>query len=120
MKKNVLVLGASTNSSRFSYLAIKKLLRFGHEVYAIATRPGNIDDVTFETEMIEYQNIDTVTLYLSATNQQSYYDYILKLKPERVIFNPGTENPELEKLLNENQIEAVHNCTLVMLDAGIF
>ena len=120
MKRNVLVLGASTNTSRFSYLAIKKLLRFGHEVHAIAPRPGNIDEVIFDTEKIEYQNIDTVTLYLSAPNQTSYYDYILKLKPERVIFNPGTENPELESMLQENKIEAIQNCTLVMLDAGIF
>jgi predicted CoA-binding protein len=120
MKRNVLVLGASTNTSRFSYLAITKLLRYGHEVHAIAPRQGQIEDVIFDTEQIEYHNIDTVTLYLSAPNQASYYDYILKLKPERVIFNPGTENPELESLLEENKIEAIQNCTLVMLDAGIF
>ena len=79
---------------------------------------GRIDDVQVDTELLNYENIDTVTLYLNPEVQKSYYDYILSLKPKRVIFNPGTENMELISLLSAQGIQSEIACTLVLLSTG--
>lgn len=63
-------------------------------------------------------DIDTVTLYLNPANQVPYYDYIISLKPKRIIFNPGTENDELESLANKNGIQTMEACTLVLLSTS--
>ena len=119
MSKSTLVLGASDNSSRYSYLAVHKLISYGHPVKAIGKHKGSVaTDVAIETEKQPYDAIDTVTLYINPAHQKEYYDYILSLKPKRIIFNPGTENPELEELARNNHIEAVEACTLVMLSTG--
>jgi len=112
---NVLVIGASTNPERYSYKAIHSLISKNHHVFAIGAKPGNVDGVEFYTNKVDLKNIDTVTLYINKTIQQEYIDYILMLNPIRVIFNPGTENPELEMLLNKNGIETTEACTLVLL-----
>ncbi len=116
--KRTLVIGASENPARYSYLAIKKLLAHGHEVLAIGNKKGEVEQVTIETEKIPFKDIDTVTLYLNPTNQKPYYDYILSLKPKRVIFNPGTENGELERKLSSHETNIMEACTLVMLSTG--
>lgn len=116
--KKTLVLGASENPSRYSYLAINRLLQHKHPVVAIGKRKGKVQDVDITTEQPEMNDIDTVTLYLNPTNQKPYYDYILSLHPKRIIFNPGTENPELEKMAEEKGIEPIEACTLVMLGTG--
>jgi predicted CoA-binding protein len=116
--KKTLVLGASENPSRYSFLAIKKLRRFGHEVAAIGKKPGEVDDVVIRKGEQPLDNIDTVTLYLNPLHQQQYYDYILSLKPKRIIFNPGAENPELSSLARKNGILPVEACTLVMLSTN--
>lgn len=116
--KRTLVIGASENPARYSYLAIKKLLAHGHEVLAIGNKKGEVEQVTIETEKIPFKDIDTVTLYLNPTNQKPYYDYILSLKPKRVIFNPGTENGELERKLSSHENNIMEACTLVMLSTG--
>lgn len=90
-----LVLGASNKPGRFSYLAIKSLVSHNVDVFAIGARTGNVDGVEIITQKIDIDNIHTVTLYLNSKNQASYIDYIVGLKPKRIIFNPGTENPEL-------------------------
>lgn len=118
MQKKTLVLGASENPSRYSNIAINRLTGYDHPVVAIGRRQGNVAGIEFDTDTPEYENIDTVTLYLNPTNQQPYYDYILSLKPKRVIFNPGTENEELMTLLRDNNIEPVIACTLVMLSTN--
>ncbi len=110
-----LVLGASHNPNRYSYLAIKMLQEYGHEIVAIAKRARRVEDWEILEGMPDIKGIHTVTLYLNAGNQKGYYDYILGLKPKRVIFNPGAENPELYSLLQKNNIEAMEACTLVML-----
>lgn len=117
-KKKTLVLGASSNPSRYSYLAVNRLAAHNHPVVAIGKRKGKAGNVEIETEQKPETDIDTVTLYLNPTNQKPYYDYILSLKPHRIIFNPGTENEELEKLAEENGIEAMEACTLVLLSTG--
>lgn len=118
MSKKTLVLGASENPARYSNKAILSLRRKGHEVVAIGRRAGQVMDVPIGTEQPPLQDIDTVTLYLNPTNQQPYIDYILSLKPKRIIFNPGTENIQLEALAEEAGIEPVEACTLVLLSIG--
>lgn len=118
MKKKTLVLGATPNPARYAYAAVQRLNRFDHEVVAVGNRAGQIDDIDIQTEPIPAADIDTVTLYLNANNQKAYYNYILNLNPKRIIFNPGTENPELVELAREKGIEVVYGCTLVMLSIG--
>lgn len=118
--KTVLVLGASTNPARYSFKAINKLLDFGHHVIGIGNRPGTVRTVEFIHPEQVTDKIHTITLYLGRENQKPYYDFVLALKPRRIIFNPGTENDELIELARNAGIQCVENCTLVMLDSGIF
>ena len=119
-KKKTLVLGASDNPSRYSYLAIKKLRANQHPVIGVGKRKGMVDDVKIETDHVAVQGVDTVTLYLNPANQKEYYDYILDLRPNRIIFNPGAENEELAAAASGAGIEVVEGCTLVMLRTGLF
>lgn len=117
-EKKTLVLGASDNPSRYSYLAIQRLRGHGHPVVALGRKSSKVADVLIETEKKEFKNIDTVTLYLNPLHQQEYYNYILSLKPARIIFNPGAENDELKELAQKNGIAALEACTLVMLSTN--
>ncbi|HLO73786.1 MAG TPA: CoA-binding protein [Flavobacterium sp.] len=110
-----LVLGASTNKERYSYKAIHNLVDKSHQVVAIGAKKGMAFDIPIETDKIGFRAIDTVTIYLNPTAQEEYYDYVLSLKPRRVIFNPGTENPTFFKLLEANNIQYEVACTLVLL-----
>lgn len=110
-----LVIGASTNKERYSYKAINNLIAKSHQVVAIGSKKGMVLDIPIETEKLDFHAIDTVTLYLNSKVQQEYYDYILSLKPRRVIFNPGTENEEFYKILKANNIAFEESCTLVLL-----
>jgi len=118
--KKTLVLGASENPSRYSNMAMKKLALYGHSVVAIGNRKGAVNGVEISTEKADINDVDTVTLYLNPTNQQPYTDYILGLHPKRIIFNPGTENDALIKAAEEQGIEPVIGCTLVMLSVGSY
>ena len=115
-----LILGASTNPERYAYKALKKLQFNGHLVKATSVKKGAVNGVEFLPPFTILSGIDTVTLYINSLHQQAYYDYILKLKPRRVIFNPGTENEEFEAILQENNIEPIEACTLVMLSIGTY
>ncbi len=117
-KKKTLVLGASENPARYSYLAINRLKNNDHPVVAIGRRKGKVAGVEIDKEKTPFTGIDTVTLYLNAANQKEYYDYIISLHPNRIIFNPGTENDELAELANFNNIKTLEACTLVMLSTG--
>lgn len=116
--KKTLVLGASDNPARYSYMAINKLRGHGHEVVGIGRKKVVVSDVSVGTDPIKIKDLDTVTLYLSPAHQEAYYDYILQLHPKRVIFNPGTENEELETKLQEKNIPFMEACTLVLLSTG--
>ena len=116
--KKTLVLGASENPQRYSNLAIHRLRGKNHPVVAIGNKAGQVEDVTIMKEHPQMNDIDTVTLYLNPTNQKPYYDYILSLKPKRIVFNPGTENPELEDMAEKQGIKTIEACTLVMLSTG--
>lgn len=115
MKNVTLVFGASLKEERYSNMAVRRLRAKGLSVVAFGLREGQIDDVRIDTQNLNYQNIDTVTLYLNPSRQQEYYDYIIGLKPRRVIFNPGTENDEFVRILVDHGIIAEVACTLVLL-----
>ena len=117
-KKKTLVLGASDNPSRYSYLAVNRLRSHGHPVVAIGKKNSMVADVPIEKEKKDWKNVDTVTLYLNPLHQQQYYDYILSLNPKRIIFNPGAENDELADLAVKNGIKPMEACTLVLLSTN--
>ncbi|WP_299522768.1 CoA-binding protein [Winogradskyella sp.] len=118
MGKKTLVLGASLKPGRYSNIVVNKLRNNKHQVVAFGIKPGQINDVIIDTELQYYDEIDTVTLYLNPKRQEAYYNYIIELKPKRVIFNPGTENPELYHLLKDNDIDFEVACTLVLLSTN--
>ncbi|MDY8137869.1 CoA-binding protein [Aquimarina sp. 2201CG5-10] len=115
MKKKTLVLGASLKTNRYSNYAIHKLIANDHEVVAIGLKEGEVAGVEIKTNLEPFVSIDTITLYLNPSRQKQYYDYILSLTPKRVLFNPGTENPELYDILKKENIEVEVACTLVLL-----
>jgi predicted CoA-binding protein len=117
-KKKTIVLGASPNPMRYSYLAVNRLHANHHPVVAIGKREGSIADIPVIKEHPLFDDIHTITLYLNANNQKQYYDYIMSLHPKRIIFNPGAENPELVKMATAQGIQAIEACTLVMLSTG--
>jgi predicted CoA-binding protein len=118
MNKSTLVFGASLNPERYSNIAVNRLQDFNHDVKAFGLKAGEIRNVKIDTNLMPYEDLDTVTLYLNPQRQVDYYEYIIGLKPNRVIFNPGTENPEFYKLLQENNIDYEVACTLVLLSTG--
>lgn len=118
MKKKTLILGATPNPQRYAYLAANRLVQHGHPIINVGIKAGEVAGVPIEQPETIHSDIDTLTLYIGPANQPSYYDYILKTHPKRIIFNPGTENPELETLAIENGIETIEACTLVMLSTG--
>ncbi len=121
MSKKVLIIGASENPERYSYIAAKMLTEYGHEITLLGLRKGKIDDhVIFSSTDEISGTFDVVTLYINKEIQKKYYNFILALHPKRVIFNPGTENPELENLLAQNNTEPLEACTLVMLRSNLF
>jgi len=117
-KKRTVVLGASSNPARYSYLAVQRLRAHNYPVTAIGRRIGQVADVNITKDHLQETDVDTITLYLNPKNQVEYYDYILNLHPRRIIFNPGTENEELMQKAKENNIKPVIACTLVMLGTG--
>ena len=113
-----LVLGTSLNPDRYSNKAVLMLNNAGIPVVAFGLKKGSVSTVQIDTALKSYKNIHTVTLYLNPKHQEAYYDYIIKLKPKRVIFNPGTENPIFYKLLRESNVYHEIACTLVLLSTN--
>ena len=118
MSKKTLVLGASDNPARYSFLALQRLRNHGHPVVAIGIKATKVGDVPVETAKVPFEDVDTVTLYLNPKHQEEYYDYILSLDPKRIIFNPGTENDELVRKAKAKGIKTQEACTLVMLSTN--
>jgi uncharacterized protein len=117
-KKKTLVIGASANPQRYSYLAVQKLSAHQHPVIALGLKKGMIEVTEIETEKKQFQQIDTVTLYINPHHQKEYYQYILSLQPKRIIFNPGTENEVFFLMAKQKGIQAIEACTLVLLATG--
>ena len=113
-----LVFGASLKPNRYSNLAIHRLVDSGVETLAYGLREGEVSGVNISNNLDKISDIHTITLYINPKRQEEYYNSIISLAPKRVIFNPGTENPELYKLLENNGIEVDVACTLVLLSTG--
>ncbi len=118
MNKKTIVLGASAKQDRYSNRAVRMLQKNNHDTIALGFEDAKIDELQIETEWKKYEDVDTISLYLNPQRQKEYYDYILSIKPKRIILNPGTENPELEKLALDNNIKTLEACTLVLLSTG--
>lgn len=118
--KKTLILGASTNSARYAYLVANKLVRKGYDIVNVGRKVGDVAGVAIQDTRVIHTDIDTITLYVGPKNQAIYYDYIVQTNPKRVIFNPGSENEELSKILRDKGIEVEEACTLVMLNTGQF
>ncbi|MBU1010881.1 MAG: CoA-binding protein [Bacteroidetes bacterium] len=119
-KTKVLVIGASPNPDRYSNVAMRLLKRHGFDVLAIGNKVASVEGLNIAVDPPMQTDIHTVTLYIRPELQQKYYEYVLALKPVRVIFNPGTENSEFADLLKKESISVTAHCTLVMLDSGTF
>jgi predicted CoA-binding protein len=119
MPKTV-VLGASPDSSRYSYKCVKSLIRHGHEAVPVGKKEGKIEGIDILMGKPNIPDVHTITIYLSAGNQKEYYDYILALNPSRIILNPGTNNQELIDLAKEKGIQVVSDCTLILLSSDLF
>ena len=118
MNKRTLIIGASDNPERYAYQAAVMLQSYQHEIILLGKRNGEVRGIKIITGRPLLTDVNTVTLYINPSHQKDWYKYILDMKPSRVIFNPGTENAELEHLLRENNINTETACTLVMLSVG--
>ncbi|MEP3387648.1 MAG: CoA-binding protein [Reichenbachiella sp.] len=119
-KKLTVVLGATTDPSRYAYLAAERLESHHQPFKLVSIKKGEL----FGQEFLDLktkpniEGVDTVTLYIGTARLTEWIDYILSLQPKRIIFNPGTENMELAKAAEAMGIETVFGCTLVMLGTG--
>jgi predicted CoA-binding protein len=120
MGLKTLVIGASLKEERYSNKAINMLVAYKHEVVAYGLKSGVVAGISIDTELLPYKKIDTVTMYINPDRQLEFYDYIISLKPRRVIFNPGTENPIFQQMLRNVGIDFEEACTLVMLKTNQF
>jgi predicted CoA-binding protein len=116
--KKTLVLGATPDASRYAYLAANRLVNNGHDIINVGIKQGEVAGVAIEKPEVIHHDVDTVTLYIGVKHQPELYSYILKTQPKRIIFNPGTENPELEQLASGQGIQTLEACTLVLLSTG--
>jgi len=115
-----MLIGASDNPERYAYQAAALLMSYGHEVVLLGKKSGMVNNQPILTDRPVVEGIDTVTLYINPLHQEDWCDYIINLKPKRVVFNPGTVNEIFERMLAEHQIEALIGCTLVMLKVGTY
>jgi len=117
--KKTLILGATTSTDRYAYLAARSLTQKGHPIVPVGIKNGEVFGQSIEKDKNKvFEDIDTITMYVGVANQADWYEYILKTKPKRIIFNPGTENQELAQKAQAEGIECIEACTLVMLSTG--
>ncbi|MDN5212107.1 CoA-binding protein [Fulvivirgaceae bacterium BMA12] len=118
--KKTMVLGATPNPARYAYLAAQMLVENKIEIVPVGIKSGTVAGekiLDLKTQPL-IADIHTITLYIGPGNQPQWYDYILTINPQRVIFNPGTENPVLESMVSDQGVEVLKACTLVMLSVG--
>ena len=120
--KRTLIVGATPNTSRYAYMAAERLTDHEHEIIPIGIKQGKVfgKSILPIREFPELPEINTITLYIGPRHQAEYIDYLLQLKPKRIIFNPGTENPDFMDKAAKQGIEVVEGCTLVMLQSSMF
>ena len=117
LRKKTVVIGATPNPGRYAHLAANMLSQYDHEVIPMGIKTGQVagKEILNLRDKPALEGVDTVTLYIGPQHQPEWYDYIISLSPKRIIFNPGTENDEFEKLAERSGIEATEACTLVLL-----
>ncbi len=122
MSKKTAIIGATTNQSRYAYLAAQQLTSANHEIIPIGIKKGNVfgKPILDIYEKPEIENLDTITMYIGNQNQREWEDYILSLKPKRIIFNPGSENATLAQKASDQGIEVLSACTLVMIGNDLY
>lgn len=122
MNKKTIILGATPNPARYAYIAANMLKEYQHDILPVGIKTGQVagEEIYDLRDKPAFKEVDTVTLYIGTQNQPEWYDYILGLNPKRIIFNPGTENPELVEKARQKGIQTVYGCTLVMLRAGTY
>lgn len=119
MKKTIII-GATTNPVRYAYLAAEMFIKKNIPFVPVGIKKGTL----FGKEILDLnerpciEDVDTITLYIGPKNQPEWYDYLISLKPKRIIFNPGTENSELIGLAKEKKIEISIACTLVLISSN--
>lgn len=122
--ENVVILGASDKPERYSYKAFKLLTQYGHKTILVHPRLQEVEGEACLPDLLSVKaknvHVDTLTLYVNPEISSNMKDEILQLKPGRVIFNPGTENSELEEALKKANIPYEEACTLVLLKTGQF
>lgn len=114
------IVGATTNPERYAYLAANRLRAHHHPIVPLGIKKGTVAGAEIQDlrERPAIDGVDTITMYLSPSNQTEWENYLLSLKPRRIIFNPGTENPALAAKAQQQGIETLEACTLVMLSVG--
>jgi predicted CoA-binding protein len=117
MGKKTVIVGATPNQSRYAFLAANMLREYDHDIVPIGIKNGEVagKEILDIRKKPPINDVDTVTLYIGPRHQPEWYEYLLSLKPKRIIFNPGTENDEFEKLADSRGIETMEACTLVLL-----
>lgn len=120
MMKKTVVLGATPDPTRFAYKAANMLVDYGHEVIPVGIKKGEVAGQKILNDKPDLEEVDTITLYISPQNQTDLLDYMISLKPKRIIFNPGTENDKLMAMAKNNNIQSIIGCTLVMLAVGTY
>ncbi|MCU0393787.1 MAG: CoA-binding protein [Thermoflexibacter sp.] len=118
--KTTLIIGASENPERYANMAANRLVSKGHPIINLGKKEGIVAGEPIYTDRKLFDNVHTITLYINPLHQKEWYEYIFTLNPQRIIFNPGTENPELERLAQQKGIETIEGCTLVMLSIDNF
>lgn len=120
--KNVtLIVGLSNKPDRYAYRAAKMLKGYGHTIEAYGLKAETVFEIPVKTDWKEIQSRpDTVTLYVNPARQKEMIPHIIQLMPRRIIFNPGTENPEFESLAQKAGIQTEIACTLVLLATGTY
>lgn len=120
--KKTVVIGATPNPARYAYQAAHMLSRYGHEFIPLSIKRGSVagEEILDLRQKPVIPEVDTLTLYIGPQHHAEWMDYLLSLSPKRIIFNPGTENPEFMQKAREQGIEVVTGCTLIMLRTGVY
>ncbi len=119
--QRVVIVGASDKADRYAHKAQLLLSQHGHGVVPVHPRLGSIEGMPVVADLSQVTgDVDTVTMYVGPAISQGLGDKLVAVKPKRVIFNPGSENAELQEKLEAAGIEVEEACTLVMLRTGQF
>ena len=113
--KKTLLIGASPKAERYSFKVTQMLQEYNHEVVPFGVKKGAIGALQIMNEWPEKESFDTITLYINPKLQEHYLQKIIDLNPNRIIFNPGTENEKLADMAKQNNIQTINACTLVLL-----